>query len=530
MKIYKTHPLYFTLFTVLFSFCFVSCYEDKGNYKYEEINEISIIGIEKSYDILAGEGLTINPYIMSTMSDDYSRYSYEWILVKGSLVENGKQVTKNNVHWSDLKEWDNFYPNLPIGTYQFCYKVKDNETGVSWFSDTFNVNVISDISKGFFVLSDVDNTARIDFVSLFDGRFDLKLDILTKLGTEIPNLQDPISVFCMSDRNSPKMGAAPADGQYMVAISTKKGTYRLNPGDFTYDDLYDIRKNVIGVLPDEFYIKNVSGNGVSLLAMDNNNNLYASDYTYQVFWTAGAYTNSLSNGAYVPIAPIYANPSDAGAVVYDIVNKSFATKVGSRTYISYYATENETMFDNVLFKFNNTGKDLVFIKGRSREKDERDKIYCLLENPGTNELFLGKFSLAGKQEFYRKLDLPELNNAKEFLMSDASSTLSETLEFLYYYTDTNIYVYNMADTRSEIVYTAPTGTKISFASFVDIGDWADHMMIFTYDESKPSDNCGKMQVMKVKPAYGTLSLAEHDGKHMEWSGFGKVISADWKNK
>jgi hypothetical protein len=55
-------------------------------------------------------------------------------------------------------------------------------------------------------------------------------------------------------------------------------------------------------------------------------------------------------------------------------------------------------------------------------------------------------------------------------------------------------------------------------------------MVFTYDPAKPADSCGKLEVMQVVPIYGDLNVAKFNNENMEWSGFGKVIDAEWKNK
>lgn len=56
----------YIVFLFLFCICF-SCVKDKGNYNYQEINEITISGIEARYDATQNyTRLTIEPIIEMT--------------------------------------------------------------------------------------------------------------------------------------------------------------------------------------------------------------------------------------------------------------------------------------------------------------------------------------------------------------------------------------------------------------------------------------------------------------------------------
>ena len=517
----KRNRILYACFCIMILVGLQSCYEDKGNYDYVDINEISFEGIEESYIIKAGDPITIKPIIVSTISGGEENYTYKWVV--DAVIVDGKD--KYLYTWSTLKEWDGFSLGLPIGTYKFSYIVSDPLTEIEWRSSSFNITVESSISPGFLILSEIENVGRVDFINYYKDELEFKQDILGKLGTKLPSLEDPIRLVCGNDKNSPRMGATTQEGQYMVGIFTQKGGYRLHPYTFAYDELYDIKKNIFGVAPSGFYVDNACMQGTSSVMVDNKRNLYNSFPADNIFWTIGGYSNVLVDGTYVEISGDFYNYAGQGTIVYDTKLKSFACQIGTRDYLTYFDSEYET-----IFKYNNTGCDLVFIHGRAIEKDERRVTYAVLKDSSKGNYYLCKFSLAGKQFFYREINTPNLAEAKGFVMTVNRLRADKANEFLYYYTDRQIHMYNMADLSSEVVYTAPSGERISYVKFAEWGNWADDMMVFTYDESKPAESCGTMQVMKVRPAYGTLSLAEHNGQKMEWTGFGKVISAEWKNK
>ena len=59
----------FILLTIAFGF--ISCVEDEGNYSYTELNEITIEGLEESYNVLQKlDTIKIQPKITSTILGD----------------------------------------------------------------------------------------------------------------------------------------------------------------------------------------------------------------------------------------------------------------------------------------------------------------------------------------------------------------------------------------------------------------------------------------------------------------------------
>ena len=79
------------LFYILLGWwAFSSCFDDKGNYDYREINELSIAGIgrDTTYTLMAfADVLRLQPEIASTLEKDESEYEYEW-----KLIPNGMPV------------------------------------------------------------------------------------------------------------------------------------------------------------------------------------------------------------------------------------------------------------------------------------------------------------------------------------------------------------------------------------------------------------------------------------------------------
>ena len=64
-------------FYIFLSLIFISCYDDKGNYDYTDIGDITITGIENSYTAIAlAKKLEIKPTVTSKNPED--TFEYLW--------------------------------------------------------------------------------------------------------------------------------------------------------------------------------------------------------------------------------------------------------------------------------------------------------------------------------------------------------------------------------------------------------------------------------------------------------------------
>lgn len=543
----------------------LSCADDLGNYEYHDINEVKITGIEKSYSIFTGETITIKPVIDSSItSDEEADYTYQWVWVNA----NYKNKDYNRLIWSRKKEWDNHNLGLAGGkTYTFYYLVKDEKTGISWMSDNFTIYIENDISLGIFVLSDVNDVGRVDFINYVGrSKFDLRLDILNAIGTELPPLDKPLGVVCWLENNSPYWGANSNSDHYMIGVLTETGGYRLHPFTFAYEDSYNWLNAFLAEnkLPSDFYVKNVFTHGASgssfFATLDNNNNVY---YTYSAlshFATANIYTNQTSSNVKINVSPQMVF-TPYGVVCYDTDTKSFVSQGGTNsTYLVYYAPslekEHERNGETLLFKYNNTGKDLVFMDFRYTDSgfaNTMHNVYAVLKDPNTGEMFLACFtgmastaSNKGIQRFYYALKgLPELSEAVEFAITRrANPNNNYANSILYYRTNQRIYAYNMSDGTTRLVYplngVSQDGyTQISRMKFfpcsVTATAWLrDRLAICTYNPTEPAESCGRLQIAytATDSNTGELFLMENsaDSEKLDWTGFGKIIDLDLKNK
>ncbi len=81
----------YLIYILLGWWAFTSCFDDKGNYDYWEINEVTISGgMDTTYQVIAyADTLRLNPQITSSLEKHDSDYEYEW-----KLIPNGIDISE----------------------------------------------------------------------------------------------------------------------------------------------------------------------------------------------------------------------------------------------------------------------------------------------------------------------------------------------------------------------------------------------------------------------------------------------------
>lgn len=519
------------LIVVIFSL--YGCYKDKGNYDYNNINEIIFdsIKIEPSASVQVGEAVNMHAYITNTISENENDLKFEWYLSGNgdstlNLVASGKDV-------------ENVVFDLNAGTYYFFLKVTDTKTGVSFYSNRIEFKYNNDISTGFLIMSDVNGETSLNFLNNKAGEFVLRS---IKPGG-IPALGAPICVACFDDANG--YGGNPQGlNKYTVAIITETGAYGLLYSNLSYSTNYNLDKpsSILGKKPDNFAVKelvmpifvnrNNRTSGAALLRDQDGNFMWYQVGPAQSYkWAYNTFVNRLNDTVFKVSDKVafFAYGSQASANVYfNEDKKSFVKQPLVGPVCSRYTTGQET-----LFPFNNTGYNLIWMGGKRVIASETEgTVFAVVEKNNTYNLL--RFLSNGEQKEITDITaLPEIKNVKNFILNSENDLARNA--FLYYATDTEIYVYNISDKSIHKVFTAPTGQKITFTKNQMLSDWGyDHIWVATYDPSAPADKCGTFEVYKMEEVTGNLTLAtrrnnKDEIKNLRWEKeFGKIVSVSVK--
>lgn len=198
-----------------------ACYEDKGNYTYSEIEEVtvefpaSIVAMEKT------EPLTFSPKIVSSIAGDITDSSDDYEF--GCQLYRAATIDGQTVYWHDInpektKDINIMLTDVPAGTYTLWYTVTNKKTGVN-FNFKTSINIVSTTSEGWMVLSkDNSNKARLGIVYTHaNGTEMVNANILPD---DAPEIIDPTGILMV-----PVVSYATGDEIYLTA---RQGSYKLS--------------------------------------------------------------------------------------------------------------------------------------------------------------------------------------------------------------------------------------------------------------------------------------------------------------
>lgn len=507
------------------------CYEDKGNYDYDNLRETYITGISPVYYRIMGEDtVSINPVLHevtwenATRTSDYADpagYTFEWMLINGKV----DGVSYNQYVFSTEPQLDKYALNLAEGTHEFCLKVT-NKDGVSFFSDEFEVQVESSLGRGLLIMCEVDNATRLDYLNIFGKKVSLITDVIGKVGSEAPLVGKPLAVACYYDNSAPNVaGGIGQTGGYAVGIMTETDSYFLEASDFSYESDYDFRSHFIIKPPYNFRpskINVISASYVTNTAMmydTGTKNIYFFSGMMWLFWSQDNIASKMLGTTFA--ASPHFSCSAMYWVIFNDETKSFYRVMGMMGMVQ--ACSNSLLV--------NTGKDLAFLH------ESNSYAYAIMKDPVTGNYSLISFeSMSESNVNSYDLNLQEGSKIEEFAMRWNAAT-----PLIYYRTDEKIYALNTSTLASTQVYSTTDakrkgGTMISRIKFVrnafsgtETG-WQDNLMVFTYDPSLPEDSCGTLEMYKSTGANGELELVNYENQNMLYNGLGKVVDADFKQK
>lgn len=266
-----------TLYIALIWVSFValqSCYKDKGNYTYTELDKVLIdtsnLGIQATYSLDRYDTLTIAPKLfinnqeITNFESIKSQCSFTWSIYQA--------VTGGTVYSRDTLSHD-FILRAPIskpaGTWNLVLSVKNNQTLVETYQK-FSVEVNEAISDGWAVLYEKDG--RTDVGLIIDERSKLgatKTNIFTDLikSSNGESLEGKPISFLHS--------ATPLNSRE-VLVASQKDLQAYNHTDFA--SLFQFH-NLFYSVPSVRNIQALSTNNNRKELIINNNEVHVANFT-----------------------------------------------------------------------------------------------------------------------------------------------------------------------------------------------------------------------------------------------------------
>lgn len=136
------------LLGILLLLAAVACTEDKGNYDYVPLNELTLEGMAEAYQVEQDSVIAIAMTI--TGKEGFSETDYDFLWYAWSDTED-ESVPDTLSYEKDL----NVVMDMPIGEYTLRYVVTEKETNV-YYAVEADLSVINSFSKGVVALSRIE--------------------------------------------------------------------------------------------------------------------------------------------------------------------------------------------------------------------------------------------------------------------------------------------------------------------------------------------------------------------------------------
>jgi hypothetical protein len=508
--------IFFTILsTVLLA---TACTEDKGNYDYHEITDVTISGIEQNYQVMMNVGvLEINPTI--TLSDggnpDDGRYQYLWISAKllGRVDTIGHER---------ILRWQ---ATLPISEYDLQLRVIDKETGNLWRYKT-KFNVVTFHTRGFLLIGE--NSAgkvQVQMLAMLAGQDTVLYDNLLEY-SGLPDLTGPKEIF--------HTGNSSGTATKRIWLITESGSYWID--NITLASSPENTLNTFMATPHPGLqlldmaprINQANGNNGSsgqrfFTASDGN--LY---YNYISFLGA-IYefpVNCLASdlNTYFPASPYLFHSLNglSGVVWYDTQNERFMRYGGS------LANNSEIMVDNSSdpFPWNQGTNGRVLVYGENTRDNEASSSngtsFAIMRVAGQDATFIYKFYANGTPKKLNSFEVSPAAQAAGFAAADRYA-FSSLRPIVFFVKDGEIWCYDY-NPGSENVYQINLGTNdpVTMLKFDrEVEPTSDFLYVATYNASS-----GGVLTKYSINTIGQAKLTPVSGSR--WTGLVKIANMSWR--
>lgn len=507
-----------------------ACYEDKGNYDYTEVDDVTITLPSGISALKGADDIEFTPTVVSKIDGEIKadNPNYEFGCKINYSHRNDEGETES---WYDINPDHTLavkYPaNFPAQKYTMWYSVTNKATGVTYNAQG-SVEVLSTTYEGWLVLSNngTNKEARLDIIFKDPkGKSRCSYDLL---GDNAPEITEATQIGFY-----PSMYAS-GDQLY---IFSKSGGYKLDAAALTTKSSQSV-KNLEFIMPNKVlgepaYFGCVIGGGYSPLGRviitsegnvyKINTSSYGACYEYPINNTEWG-----SEPAYkvAPFIGTSESRNSSQALLYDETNRRFLRWNAYGQYYEEALATDKTLYaqpdpENKLFSYQ-TGMELVHMEGT---RYANGVVFSVLQdNSGSRHIY--GIDIAG-EEGMTQVSVDENISAEHFNDAECYAFHSQMPFALYSYGN-KVYCYNTS-TKSvtDIVQIDASEhiTKIKFnlyknMNLATLNDQSEEFMNKQYRLIVASGN-GQADGGKVR--FYDISL---DGKFTlaeEYSGFGEEI-------
>jgi len=517
-----------------------SCFEDKGNYDYHDLEDVKIdttdVGMLKEYSIMRFDTLHLEPkvYFEGAEATDKSPLTYQWTIFSANSG-SGASAVIDTIGTERIL-------NAPItrtgGNYYVQLIVTNSNDGIRKF---FRVPVaVSEVFDGGWMVfyERADNPGNSDLALIYNPWTKLNANYnryYTDLyETTNGELLPGRPIRCLD------IAVSLASGNNYVGLCTDKTLVGVSENGIEKALAFaDFFHNPPAEEAPVWYGEHGSGvmSGQSSEVFFNGNQIYTNTYSFSA--TQGRTTKfSVAKfadgiGTLAPWNAEVPNTLNYGVVVYDQTYHKFM-------YAGYNAAKlqsfGEQDSNTAAFDVNNTGMELLmgdWGRGESMGVSLRPYDYIIMRKSSEYYLAVANFATTNPQSTAIGVGLYPMNSLCPDIASVSSMAASHVGSFIYYGAKDKVYTfaYDSKQPASE-AWTAPEGEEVTCVRVMKYY----HGTVYGYGMVPKSDNLihiatwsktekkGHVYQYLINPASGILST----DKCYDYSIPGKVKDMAWK--
>lgn len=502
-------------FYIVISLFMLSCYSDKGNYDYREINEMKSVTFEKErYFTVSKAMLEIKPVVkFSKDTEEKGDYRYEWRAVP-VLAEKGEGVVigeEKNL---------NYMVNLEDGVYTIYLRIKDKSEDILWLSKTM-LEVSS--SRGYLLVGDnADGFAEVDMVVMPAGSSESSIsrNIFAQSGLHsLKGAQHIMHTGTNTNNKNPKIWLMTNDGSYHF----DQKTYETSEKNIFSNILYTSFPVPQTMHPVQIIPHSVNGlsYGANRFVMCDNGYVFSSSISSVEFYGNPLNRFSTSSVDLFKTAPFafYMGGNDYGIsalTLYDLTGNRF---VGGGTSSGYMKVLVDKVGD--IFTWQQpVGTEFIYGENTLRADTRGGNSMAILKSGNDYNVFeLKATSTPKKVNFFTVLPLAENFSQAKLYAFSSNRTI------IFYSVGSVLYAYDYNKGVEKCVKIKDFGDEITMLKF-DIQSGIDSnnaLFVATYH----STNGGKLQKLVLDTNPNTITVT-YDEKWV-WDKLCRVKNMDWKN-
>lgn len=481
-----------------------ACMEDEGNYDYNEINEVTIDGLEANYEVLKFDNFNIVPELSFSLDENQQGlYAYKWEAIRSASIGSGEPAIELSVERNLTAR-----VTLPVGQYDLYYTVKDLSTNVEIFKES-KLKVVTSLYEGWLLLTETNNGPRLDMVSKVGGEFSPIYNVLDGSGLELSGTAD----FVYTYPYKPSF--------YGIYISTSgNGTVKIEPDTFAWKSIYNLSSEFVTSQPTNLRARKVMGTLFNWGYANVDGDLY--HYYNPLGSFFGKKVNYVDNEIF-EVSPISCMEGTYGgfAMFYDNTNKRFIrnSQFGVSTVMPNPAPESR-LFDYT------TGKELLYMVNNTFGGDfYSSNIFAILKDSGTNKSYVAQFtSWNGQQKHYSEIEATDFDQATTY-------AISPNYGYLFYAVGSKLYQYDIFSKQTKPMEDLGN-EEITLIKFEPFLNWFNpaysgmdkKLIVCSYDSSLEDGSNGTMRLYFVPEVNKQIVLEQ------TYTGFGKIKSIAYRER